>query len=289
MTLDQDALDAEIIDVLRGDARSEVPPKLDQRVASRLAASAGIFGLSTAVTAGSQAAASATAATAVTTAASAAKLLTLGGLAKTLALGMALGSTVGLGLHVSFQQWGAPAVRPRPAAVVAARPLRAATPAPSPYAGSAVRPPSGDASADVAGPLEPPHPSSPEPRTNPSPELPGERVVSAGVGLAAQQALLDAARAALRRGDGGAALAAIGRHTAEFPRTAFEEEREAVAIKALVLLGNLSEARARTEQFDARFQKSLLTPSLRAELRGPRKLADSVTDRGVSSQTTSEH
>src|SRR6188768_2108560 len=100
MKVDQDALDREIIDVLKGDARTAPPAELDQRVASRLAASAGIFGLGTAVTAGSQAAAvSAASATAVsTTAASTAavvsvpavKALTLGSLAKTLAFGMAL-------------------------------------------------------------------------------------------------------------------------------------------------------------------------------------------------------
>src|SRR4051812_38307300 len=105
MTLDHDAVDPEIIDVLKSDGASAAPPELDRRVASRLAASAGIFGLSTAVTAGSQAAgisaaASAAAAPAAASAATAAalpavKLLTLGSLGKTLALGMALGSTVG--------------------------------------------------------------------------------------------------------------------------------------------------------------------------------------------------
>lgn len=301
MTLDQAALDREIIDVLRDDARAALPPELDERVASRLAASAGIFGLSTAVTAGSQAAAAAASATtasattATTTAASAAavasvpavKLLTLGSLAKTLAFGMALGSTVGLGLHVSFQHLAKPVAPARPAALVAPAPSAAATAKPSPRSGVALEPPSGDEPVSERLP-EPPRASRDEPRANPSPELPGETSPVLGAGLAAQQALLDDARAALRGGDGQGALAAIRRHTAQFPSTAFAEEREAVAIKALVLIGHASEARARTERFDARFPKSLLTPSLRAALDGKRGVADSVTGPAASSQTTSE-
>jgi hypothetical protein len=136
-----------------------------------------------------------------------------------------------------------------------------------------------------ATPVELPRAARAEPRTNPSPELPS--ATATATGLAAQQALLDDARAALRRGDGGGALAALARHTAQFPSTVFEEEREAVEIKALVLTGNASEARARTERFAARFPKSLLTPSLRATT-GAERSADFVTDPAASSQTRSE-
>lgn len=298
MTLDQADLEREIIDVLKSDARADVPPDLDQRVASRLAASAGIFGLSTAVTAGSQAAAvsaaSATAAaTAVpTTAASAAvvasvpavKLLTLGSLAKTLALGMALGSTVGLGLHASFQRLAKPVAPVRPPAVLLVP--SPAGPEASPRAGAVARPPSDDEPANDAPPARV-RAVPAEPRANPSPELPRDTAPPVAAGLAAQQALLDDARAALRRGDGSGALAAIASHDAAFPTTAFEEEREAVAIKALLLIGRVSEARARTQRFEARFPQSLLTSSLRATL-AAKKSADSVTDPTPSRQTTGE-
>jgi hypothetical protein len=298
MTLDNAELDPEIIDALKGDARTELPPELDQRVASRLAASAGIFGLSTAVTTGSQAAAisaaasvaaSPAAASAATAAAlPAVKLLTLGSLGKTLALGMALGSTVGLGLHATFRHVDAP--RAAPAATVAALAPRAADTAPARRGGGAGLRESVVDEGTSGVPLPEPAPGTQpaEPRTNPSPELPGEVSPSVGVGLGAQQALLDDARAALRRGDGTAALAVIRRHTAEFPSTAFEEERAALAIKALVLVGKVGEARSRTERFEARFPRSLLTPSLRAALGTKPSHAESMTDRASPSQTTSE-
>jgi hypothetical protein len=60
-----------------------------------------------------------------------------------------------------------------------------------------------------------------------------------------------------------------------------------VAIKALVLVGKVGEARSRSERFEARFPHSLLAPSLRAAL-GASGSADSVTDHAAPSQTTGE-
>jgi hypothetical protein len=83
-----------------------------------------------------------------------------------------------------------------------------------------------------------------------------------GASLAAQQALLDEARTALARGDNSAALRAVELHARRYPDSVMIEEREALAIKALVGQGSLAEARARGERFRARFPRSLLISSI---------------------------
>jgi len=85
-------------------------------------------------------------------------------------------------------------------------------------------------------------------------------------GLAEQQALLDEARSALARGDDGAALRAVELHARRFPDSVMIEEREALAIKALVGKEKFSEARSRGERFRARFPRSLLLSSLEETL-----------------------
>ncbi|HEY8038519.1 MAG TPA: hypothetical protein VIF15_01945 [Polyangiaceae bacterium] len=81
-------------------------------------------------------------------------------------------------------------------------------------------------------------------------------------GVAAERALLDVARGALEREDGAAALAATREHERRFPAGMLVQEREAMAVRALVMLGRTGEARARAERFRARFPNSVLLPAL---------------------------
>jgi hypothetical protein len=78
--------------------------------------------------------------------------------------------------------------------------------------------------------------------------------------LAAEQALLDPARAAIARGDGAAALADLDAHERRFPAGALSQEREAMAIHALVLTGDRARAERRAATFRARFPGSVLQP-----------------------------
>jgi hypothetical protein len=87
--------------------------------------------------------------------------------------------------------------------------------------------------------------------------------------LAAERAVLDVARSALARGDGAHALEAAERHGRMFPRGQMAEEREAIAVQALVRLGRVDEARARGDRFRSRFPNSVLGPVIDAALPAP--------------------
>lgn len=77
-------------------------------------------------------------------------------------------------------------------------------------------------------------------------------------GLAAERALLDVARSALARGEAGEALTAADRHSREYPDGAMAEEREAIAVKALVAVGRRDEARNRANALEKRYPNSLM-------------------------------
>jgi hypothetical protein len=83
-------------------------------------------------------------------------------------------------------------------------------------------------------------------------------------GLAAERALLDVARSALARGEAGEALAATGRHGREYPDGVLVEEREAIAVKALVALGRKEEARTRVQALEQRFPTGLSVRAAKA-------------------------
>jgi hypothetical protein len=87
--------------------------------------------------------------------------------------------------------------------------------------------------------------------------------------LEAERALLDVARTALGRGDGGNALRAAEEHGRKFPRGILAEEREAMTIQALRLLHRDDEAEARLQRFRGRFPSSLMRPALEAADGGP--------------------
>jgi hypothetical protein len=85
--------------------------------------------------------------------------------------------------------------------------------------------------------------------------------------LAAERALLDVARTALANGDPDRALQATLRHERSYPSGALVEEREAIAIKALVAAGRKDEARARGARFLERFPSGLMRPAVEGALR----------------------
>jgi hypothetical protein len=91
---------------------------------------------------------------------------------------------------------------------------------------------------------------------------------SAPVGdtLAAERSVLDPARTALGRGDGASALDAVNRHAARYPSGKLGEEREAIAVQALVQLHRADEARARGARFHARYPGSVLAAAVDAAL-----------------------
>jgi hypothetical protein len=87
--------------------------------------------------------------------------------------------------------------------------------------------------------------------------------------LAHERPLLDDARAANARGEPEQALALTARHARQFPHGKLSEEREALAIRALVALNRGEEARKRAEQFRVTYPESFLIPALDAALSGP--------------------
>jgi len=85
-----------------------------------------------------------------------------------------------------------------------------------------------------------------------------------GNDLEAERALLDVARTALGRGDGANALTACEGHARRFPRGALGEEREAIAVQALVLEQRGEDARLRAERFRKAYPRSILLPAVLA-------------------------
>jgi hypothetical protein len=84
--------------------------------------------------------------------------------------------------------------------------------------------------------------------------------------LSEERALLDAARAALGAGDGERALAMTETHQRRFAHPQLAEEREAIAIQALVIAGRFGEARARAARFQEIAPDSLFAPAVLASL-----------------------
>jgi hypothetical protein len=97
--------------------------------------------------------------------------------------------------------------------------------------------------------------------------LPAPASAEGGSTLAAERRLLDVARRAVTEEDGAAALAAVAEHERRFPAGLLVQEREAMAVRALVLLGRSEEARARAGRFRGRFPNSLLLPAVEAAAR----------------------
>jgi hypothetical protein len=84
--------------------------------------------------------------------------------------------------------------------------------------------------------------------------------------IAEERALLEQARAALTQRDGPGALRLTDDHARRFARPQLGEEREAIAIQALVLVGRYAEARDRAALFEAHSPDSLFRPAVEASL-----------------------
>jgi hypothetical protein len=78
--------------------------------------------------------------------------------------------------------------------------------------------------------------------------------------------MIDDARAALARGEASDAIALADEHRRLFAHGQLQEERDAVAIQAMVVAGRDAEARARATQFRAAFPDSLFLPAVEASL-----------------------
>jgi len=143
----------------------------------------------------------------------------------------------------------------RPPVTVAPAPEDFASGAPTSLSPSAVPPP-----ASVEAPAAP--------TQRPSSVASSPRPAASGSSLALEQAILDTARIALGREDGAAALAACDSHARRFPHGQLGEEREAIAIQALVLLHREADARARADRFARAYPTSALLGAVRDALVG---------------------
>jgi hypothetical protein len=199
----------------------------------------------------------ASAAAASTNAASGAAALSGLALSKTFALGMVLG----VGTAVGAYSIASLAEQRQPPASGAAFVASSALAPP--------RPPTPRTTPSSAEPLAARSAASAPGLMNPTPELPrlsrapaADASAAPSGGFAEQLGLLDSASSLLRTGDPAGALDAVQRHSTRFPRSMFEEEREALAIRALVALGRHAAARSRTEAFAQRFSGSLALSAL---------------------------
>jgi len=107
--------------------------------------------------------------------------------------------------------------------------------------------------------------AAPEPVPAPAPAAAVHRAPEPS--LADEAALLDRARTALQRGDARAALATCDAHAKNFTHGALREERERIAIEALLALGRHGDAEARAQRFDRAFPNSVQSERIHALLR----------------------
>jgi hypothetical protein len=87
--------------------------------------------------------------------------------------------------------------------------------------------------------------------------------------LARERALLDIARADAAQGEPARVLAVVEQHRQRFPHGRLAEEREALAIRALLSLGRRPEAEARARAFRAAYPNSFLTAVIDSALSAP--------------------
>ncbi len=148
-------------------------------------------------------------------------------------------------------------LRPSPARVVYVD--RAAAPvAPSVPVSSAIPP----TSARQAPPDSLPTTSAP----SVVPARPTPVSSSSGHSLAAERLLIDDARTKLAGGDPAAALSRLQEHARRFPHGKLDEEREALAVEALVQSSQYDAARARAELLRARWPESVFLPAVDATI-----------------------
>jgi len=84
--------------------------------------------------------------------------------------------------------------------------------------------------------------------------------------LEEERVLLDVARTSLGRGDGAGAMRAITAHEQRYPQGLLAEEREAIAIQALLLIPSFEDARRREAAFERQYPHSMLLQAVRASV-----------------------
>jgi hypothetical protein len=112
-------------------------------------------------------------------------------------------------------------------------------------------------------------PAATPPERAAPPEASASRAAPSQNQFAAERRLLDLARGALEREDPAALLAATGQHEKRYPNGILSQEREAMAIRGLMMLGQRREARERATRFGVRFPDSVLLPSIESIVGGP--------------------
>lgn len=95
----------------------------------------------------------------------------------------------------------------------------------------------------------------------------GERSSSPASSANLERALVDDARKALANEDATTCIARLQEHRARYPRGILREEREALSVRALVVLGRYDEARARGHKFLDQYPNSLMRSAVEAALR----------------------
>jgi hypothetical protein len=113
-------------------------------------------------------------------------------------------------------------------------------------------------------PLDP-TPADSAPAPNPAPPVGSRRSASPSPSadvLTAERLLVDAARTKLATENPGAALDLLREHERRFPRGELSEEREALAVQALVQVGQYDAARARAKQLRNRWPNSVFLPAV---------------------------
>lgn len=112
-------------------------------------------------------------------------------------------------------------------------------------------------SAPPSAPPSPPPPAATRPSLSSRSAAPSSAPHAAGPDLAREVALVDAADAALRRGDARAALASVRLHRAETAnRGQLAEDIAAIEIEALCRLGDRVRVEAKLAAFDTRWPSS---------------------------------
>ncbi len=93
-------------------------------------------------------------------------------------------------------------------------------------------------------------------RIAPRPALPASKDKD----LAAERALLELSRTAIRRGDAQTALGKLRQHKQRYARGRLSEERDALWVQVLVLLQSYDDAKARAATFHKNYPRSLFAP-----------------------------
>lgn len=140
-----------------------------------------------------------------------------------------------------------------------------ALPAPSPSSSQALTQPGPSASIESPTPevtASATQTASASPSAAPSTHSPDKSGPVESTDLEAEQALIDTARAALSRGRSADVLRAANEHATRFPRGRLSQEREMLAISALLMSGNRAGAEARGQRFKSAFPKSMYVTTI---------------------------